>query len=153
MFTREWFDLHMPCAALRKVVFKLTDLDTCEEVFVKNTLEWLVNFQESDRFPSSPDWRKDFPLGSCYSIRFSGIHFKGSLDYLTAEGWPSGTTCWWSRVEEGSHYIVTAETVELLLMRIVVVIEALKIFRSENPHTRRRLTDIIDCLMNRIYTK
>ena len=42
-------------------------------------------------------------------ITISGPYFKGPDKYLTNDGFPLGTTCWWSRVELDGHAVNVCE--------------------------------------------
>lgn len=49
-------------------------------------------------------------------INWSGPHYKPSTMYMTQEGFPLGTTCWFVKVEvEGHIYTCTAPTAELAI--------------------------------------
>jgi hypothetical protein len=136
MLDKEYFDKWMPAGiALESIAARITgrrgDFD------VLHALNWMAAFQESDRFSRWPDQMKpwDRPAGDWWNLSFRGLQYKGSESYLTAEGWPCGTMCWYVCVECGWREFVCAEGMSTAVARAVLLIEALRLWR---PTDRKR---------------
>lgn len=123
MITREGLDAALPDTPqvwklASRLAFQGDKLDQAN--ILPAGLRWLAEFTEGDRFSHAPegwDWGDTW-----WNIEIDGLNYKSRSHYLTAEGWPLQTTCWYVRVECGWREFVAAEIPELAVVRALIVV-------------------------------
>lgn len=114
---------------------------------VEVALKWMAKCTEDDRFwgygDRKPAWKTNESAEWLYSIETGGLQYKPSSCYLTAEGWPTGTTCWYVCIESGWREYVGAETPRLAVIRALVVIGLAARLREIAPKERPVLADAL----------
>ncbi len=166
MITREWLDEHIPVDACLPLIATLsaikyfgvapgeTDVDNLEWI-----LEQFSKFVERDwHYPwslksdpvSCPSWLKvespDYDsqaTSKMWNISIRGLVYKQRSNYLTAEGWPCGTTCWFITVDHGWKEHVAGLTPMAAALRTMVFVGALVDRRKYKPGTEPQLTECI----------
>lgn len=105
-----------------------------------------MNQAESRLFSDSarvPAWARERAFRDLYPISIGGLTYKPTTNYLTAEGYPLGTTCWYCRVDCGPRYIAAHEDPEQAVLRTVLLALALFERRKKAPEERDKLQDIL----------
>ncbi len=82
-----------------------------------------------------------------YFITFRGVDYKQRSQYLTLEGWGTGTKCWFVTVEYGWRRHICAETPDLAMRRAVVIIAACFLESQTKPSLRKQHLDYIRGIM------
>lgn len=159
MFTREMFDTILPPGELLEAAVKRSLIE-CFDVpeTSLSDLAWLLTVME--RFyerhaaysPTKTEpWQKlhspEFENDWTHSISFRGLDYKPRSNYMTLEGWPTGTTCWFITVEYGWREQVTAPTPQLAVFRAIVVMCAAFRVRKTAPSKRRDVIEIMKQIM------
>lgn len=123
MINREQLDRLMPWGHdLRRTANRLTGIATYENFFVEESLNWIATFSEEN----GPGQRA-IPRFPGRWIRIDGgLTYKTSGMYMTHEGWPQGTTCWFAVVECGFRWYVAGDAVGVAVLRIVVFLAVLR---------------------------
>lgn len=147
MITREFLDEHMPPSnRLFMLAADVAGMTSADDILPKG-LRWLASFCENDRFSGfgdgAPAWRLQHPLDWWYTVQIDGLSYKDSMQYLTAEGWPSGKPCWYVRIECGMIHYIGAEDPELAVLRAIAFTKVLAERRSTAPDCRRAIDDMI----------
>lgn len=137
---REWLDEAMPIHRLGSLASKEVGEELTPENCLGVCLRWLAQFVEGDRWPRPP-WKEFDPIRGArhetvYSIRFLGLDYKDNMSYLTAEGWPMDTTCWYVTIEMGHRDLIIADEIEHAVMRAVIFAAYSKRFRDIAPEDR-----------------
>lgn len=169
MITREWLDKHLPvdaCLPLIATRCLVKHFEIAPGETNVDDLEWVLNvlakFVEKDwHYPycwpddgeNKPSWlRLESPdydpsaTSKMWNISIHGLTYKQRSNYLTAEGWPTGTTCWFMTVDHGWKEHVAALTPMAAALRTVVFVAALLEKRSFKPGTSKRVEDYIKLL-------
>jgi hypothetical protein len=142
MITREWLDEHLP--ADRALDLAETAAPDFRTMLVgkglSDALRWLAALHEADRVPR-PKWKdydpeKGVHPETAWPIRIGGLGYKGNDSYLTAEGWPLGTTCWYVKVECGWREYIAAEEPEIAALRGVFYAAVTREWRDTHPDER-----------------
>jgi len=140
MITREWLDRALPVGPETRLAAEAA----CGVMFERDTLpiclNWLAEATEADRFPE-PEWKQFDPergarFESAWPVSMGGLQYKSAGEYLTAEGWPLRTRCWFIVVECGWREIVAAEAPEWAAMRAAIVFAAARDWRDIDPKER-----------------
>jgi hypothetical protein len=156
---REFFDRIIPAdnELIAKLCSRITGLDLMyspgENAMAM--LEWMADFTEKDwsaSFHFNFDWQKpDHPMyvpsGNAWAIFVRGLEYKRSSNYLTLEGWPTGTVCWFVCVEAGYRVYCCAEKPETACQRGVIVMQAMVNTRAIAPRIRPDLATAIQELV------
>jgi hypothetical protein len=147
MLTREILDEVLPDSdATWKLAEHLTGVELADRSKVLTRgLRWLADFVEGDRFPVQPDWARErhaYP----FPITMRGLEYKSASQYLTAEGWPLGTRCWYVCIDSEWHQFAAAETPEMAIVRAMIVMSLLKLRRETPPEKRTDLFAELDKL-------
>lgn len=138
MITRAWTEATFPPDLPTTVCMAgaLTD----ESLDLPAALKWIAAQSEADQFPS-PAW-KNPPEGgmhfeTAWSVRvLTLLGFKGEGMYLTAEGYPLGTTTFYVRLECGRFFHAFGPTPELAAYRGLIMFALLRRWRDTAPETR-----------------
>jgi len=137
MITREFLDKTIPDThRMWELASKITSVDLANGYRsavawrVYAGLEWLAAATERAQHYDA--------VAATWPIRAHGLLLKPSDMYLTAEGWPLGTTCWYVLVECGSRWYACAETQHLAVLRGVVLVHALALDSATAPQLRRK---------------
>lgn len=147
---RAFLDEVMPDgAALLTTAARLTGMSfgASESCVVLDCMNWMAEFTEKDRFSSlgdhAPAWKKDGPhrFDDYWDISARGLEYKNSSEYLTGEGWPLGTKCWFVCVESGWRAFICGETPKLAALRGVIVMATAAKLREIAPDRRPDLCD------------
>ncbi len=144
LFDREWMDQHLPHS---KALYRLA-ISLCGTNKMEDQLQWLAKLSEDDAFPRPP-WKEERRAdGSHYhdiawALRVDGLNYKSRLQYLTAEGWPMGTACWYVQVDGGWRELITGETPSLALARAIIFVSVALIWRNTAPDERIELADMV----------
>lgn len=117
-------------------------LQLMAEALERDFASW--NDKEEWHKPGDPEFSRDWP----YSISFRGLQYKSYSNYLTAEGWPTGTKCWYVTVEYGWREHVTALDPYTAVKRAVVVMCAAFRTKKTRPSSRRELVDVMRTIMS-----
>lgn len=146
MLTRDFLDEFLPGDEItRRLAERITGLDLSTDLLPKG-LVWLADFIEKDRFNSvgdrRPEWR-DRHRDTWWDISHRGLGYKTSTHYLTAEGWPMMTTCWYVCVECGFREFVAAETPELAVLRAICYVDVISRWRATEPPQRRKRHEML----------
>jgi hypothetical protein len=154
--TRQVLDAVLPAnvhleSRARKIAGIAKDSD---RIPLEACLLWLADMTERDRFSGFgkdvPAWRKKpGAAAEWWDIRISGLAYKTSAQYLTQEGWPNGTRCWYVRMECGWREFVAAEGPTLAALRAVVVAHCWQQWRAISPDDRPDLIDVIEEFMTK----
>lgn len=151
MITREELDQHLPAGMrLADIANRIIGLPYPD---IELSLQWLARVTEEDYLSSFSDKRPTWTMvpgaswGHWSELRMDGLQYKRSSHYLTAEGWPTGTTCWFVRIECGMLYIVCAENPTLAVQRAVVLVHLLLRQREIEPRLRPDIWDMVDSLL------
>lgn len=151
MITREELDQHLPAGMrLADVANRIIGLPYPD---IELSLQWLSRITEEDAFSSlsskRPPWAKSpgASWGHWPELRMDGLQYKYSSHYMTSEGWPSGTTCWFVRIELGMFYIAAAEAPLTAVQRAVVLVHLLLRQREIEPRLRPDIWDMVDSLL------
>lgn len=142
--TRDWLDKHLPAEHVielaRAVAPDFWTMETAGGGRLTAALLWLAAMHEADRFPW-PAWKEYDPATgvhpeTAWSIRIAGLAYKGEDQYLTLEGWPLGTRCWYVRVECGWREFIAAEDPLVAALRGVFYAATTKEWRDTHPQRR-----------------
>lgn len=145
---KEFWDTHLPDSpeTIRRAE-ALTGLDLSNDLLGVG-LRWLAEQTEREWMPrwgdEAPEWKRPgSPHFGDYdnSISASGLSYKQWSHYLTLEGYPTGTTCWYVRIDAGWRQMVCGETPELALIRALIVFATLQKQRPTAPRMRRELRE------------
>lgn len=165
MLNREFYDEHLPEDA---------DLVSIANMFLKDQerplirtrfllydgLKFLSDFHEEDKNwqlkkDQKPDWSKvghpDYVHEHQWSITIGGLHYKGSDYYLTNDGWPTGTICWYVPIESGSRFKAAGSTPAAALLRAVVVTCCMSCYRQLHPKARLGIGKWIEAQLVRLH--
>lgn len=143
---KQFWDRHLPDSpeTIRRAE-ALTGLDLSKDLLGVG-LRWLADQTEIEAKPrwgdDTPEWHKpggEDVLGPDWSISASGLSYKPWSNYLTLEGYPTGTTCWYVRIDAGWREMVCGETPELALVRGLIVFATAQKQRPTAPRKRREL--------------
>ncbi len=131
MIYRKEFDELLPDnIRSRKLVESMIGIsaDLPSADFVLDGLYWAADLCERDRHASwtKYDWQQpEHPLYNSYEpvwrVSTYGLSYKDSGSYLTAEGWPLGTKCWFMPVNCGWRIYCCGETPQLAVLRGIVI--------------------------------
>ena len=96
-----------------------------DEVSVERVLEELRKLQADDYLSNDPRPYPQRGYGRARfqwpNFRFEGFSFKPEDHYLTIQGWPLGTECWFVRYNFGYTFFVTANTQIFAVSRAIVL--------------------------------
>lgn len=133
MITRDWLDRILPpCAQLRDAAARITGDSGCG---LSDGLLWMAQATEKDFFPR-PAWKADGLSEDAWPVRFNGLQYKDRGQYLTNQGWPLSTTCWFVTLECGWRDQVCAEDPELAVVRAVFMMDVAIKWRDTSPKGR-----------------
>jgi hypothetical protein len=147
MIDREFLDAAMPDneATLRRAE-ALTGLDLSTDI-VERGLAWLAEFQEKDRFSGyrgeRDGWSDENKHDMWWNIICASLFYKGKDSYLTAEGWPLGTRCWYVRIECGRRDFACGETMRLAVLRGLIFTAVTAARRAIDPKQRPNLHTVL----------
>lgn len=139
MITRGWLDKHLPDTeklhALARVIVGSDD--------PLAQLEWLAQASDSRRY-YTPAWQKEARANYDHALAdqerwgldIGGLEYKPESRYLTAEGWPLGTRCWYVLVEKGFREVIAGETPKLALSRGIIFVHCVMMRTDTHPHQR-----------------
>lgn len=135
MITREWIDRVLPRGpALMEAASREIGSTLSDDILLGVGLRWLAEVTEQDRFPR-PAWTSE-TFDTAWPITANGLKYKSESQYLTAQGWPLGTRCWFVTIECGWREHVFAEDPETALLRAICVVGAARRWRDTNPKQR-----------------
>lgn len=111
-------------------------------------LQWLINVTEHDEYRSEkPDWYgkpgMDY-MRDWWPISVDGLNYKKDTEYLTLEGWPLGTRCWYVRIETGWNEFFAADTMECAIVRAIIYVDSYIEWRKIKPKERPDIEEIIE---------
>ena len=155
MMYREFWETHFPdeykCMRLAE---KLCDIVIMHDP-IKLGIEHMIAVQKADRFsgfsssdPSAPAWRDinnpDYAYTDWWHYRITTcLHFKPTDNYMTTEGWPLGTECWYTTVELGWRIHTCSETPEMAIYRALILSHVALKHRAMHPKKRPHLEDMM----------
>lgn len=160
VITRDWLNTHIPVdEKLRDIAAKalgayigrpVENFDDMPSVLVA-----LADLVEKERFfPTAalnPEWMQpdhpDYEHEWSWNVSIRGLDYKESMSYLTAEGWPCGTKCWFMTVDFGWKEYIAHETPLGALYRTIVVVSACLLSRQQPPKKRKKLVEYIKQVM------
>lgn len=107
-------------------------------------LEWMARFTENNRHPQPP-WKTPQEFETVWPIKMRGLAYKSSMDYLTAQGWPSGhgKQCWYVCIECGFREYIGATEPVCATLRAVIVIAVTQKWQDIHPRERPNLMQMI----------
>ena len=161
MFNREFFDTYLPkgeqldakvkqcLVECFKVELPCPDKDlawllTTMATFLEDEWRRWLRHEESWKSPQNPDFEHDL---QSWVISFRGLDYKNKSQYLTAEGWPCGTTCWFVTIEYGWREHATAEEPLLAVQRAIIMLCACVRASKTQPSKRRNVMEIVKQIM------
>lgn len=150
MITREWFETNLPHNdALRDTVIRALRAsgDVFSENLTDSCLSWLARLTEKDMHSYNTQSSVNALGGYTYPVSFDGLGYKDSAHYLTGQGYPTGSICWYVRIACGFHVYTCSPSPELALMRGVIVAQAALLWREEPASTRLPLEDYVMLVM------
>ena len=122
---------------------------------IKIGLNYMIAAQTADRFsgfsssdPNAPAWRDindpDYAHSDWWHYRITTcLHFKPVDNYMTLEGWPLGTECWYTTIELGWREHTCSETPEMAVYRALILTHAALKHRAMHPKRRPYLVDMM----------
>jgi len=160
MFTREVLDSVLPPgdalnAAVRRSLFECFNVDTPYAIIdlefllaaMAGFVEMHAGFRKQEEQPwqvlHSPEYEYDWS----YTITVRGVDYKPRSNYLTLEGWPTGTTCWFVTVDYGWRENITAPGPLLAVLRAIIVLCAVVRTSKTAPSKRREVLEVMKQIM------
>lgn len=153
--TREFWEQHFPdeykCMRLAE---RLIDRTIMQDP-IKEGLAYMIGVQTADRFsgfsssdPNAPAWRDinnhDYAHSDWWHYRITTcLHFKPTDNYMTNEGWPLGTECWYCTIELGWRIHTCSETPEMAIYRALILTDTALKHRAMHPKRRPYLKDMM----------
>jgi len=146
---REFWEEHFPdeykCMRLAE---RLIDRTIMQDP-IKEGLAYMIALQKSDRFsgysgPDVPSWRDvnnpDHAHADWWHYRITTcLHFKPEDNYMTTEGWPLGTECWYTTIELGWRNHTCSNTPEMAIYRALILSHVALQHRAMHPKKRPTL--------------
>lgn len=154
MMYREFWEEHYgdenKCRVLAE---RLTGLDLSAHQIMRG-LTYMIELQSADRFsgfsdrPGTPSWRQrnspDYCYGDWWEYRITTcLNFKPTDNYMTSEGWPLGTECWYSTIELGWRTHTCSETAEMAIYRALILSHTALQHRAMHPKTRPGIEEMM----------
>jgi len=164
MFNREYLESVLPAgdkldSAVARCLVECFDVQHREDAerLVKDLPGLLIvmgKFVEKDwhaAFRRDQDWQQssdpNYENEWAYQISFRGIDYKPFSNYLTLEGWGTGTICWFVTVEYGWRAHITAEEPRLAVLRAIIVMSAALRSRKTRPSQRSEIEIAVQQIM------
>lgn len=157
MMYRDFWEAHFPdeykCMRLAE---RLIDRTIMQDP-IKEGLAYMIGVQKSDRFsgfsdrPGTPSWRQrnspDYEYGDWWEYRITTcLNFKPEDNYMTNEGYPLGTECWYSTIELGWRIHTVSQTPEMAIYRALILTHVALKHRAMHPKKRPSLEQMmINC--------
>ena len=122
---------------------------------IKLGLDYMIGVQKADRFsgfsssdPNAPSWRDvndpEYAYTDWWSYRITTcLNFKPTDNYMTLEGWPLGTECWYTTIELGWREHTCSETPEMAIYRALILTHAALKHRAMHPKKRPSLEELM----------
>lgn len=124
--------------------------DNTDESWLLHGLDYVAKLMEADRpwYARRPPWTEPSHPGFApgewvFQLHHRGLEYKPWSNYLTAEGWPTGTTCWYMCIEMGCRYYICAERPVTALLRGIIVMRCLLKWREIAPKKRPHIEEYI----------
>lgn len=150
---REFWEQHFPdeykCMRLAE---RLIDRTIMQDP-IKEGLAYMVALEKADRFsgfsgPDTPSWRDvnnpDHAHADWWTYRISTcLDHKGEDNYMTSDGWPLGTECWFCTIELGWRIHTCSETPEMAVYRALILSTVALHHRALHPKRRPHLEDLM----------
>lgn len=145
--TRAFWEKHFPADPVAfQVAGRLTGLNLMSGSITTRGLKWLADQTEEQAKPrwsdDAPEWMKT-EGGNDWPVSMRGLQYKPWSNYLTLEGWPTGTTCWYVCVEAGWRQYAASEHIEVALCRGLILFAVAKAQRDIAPSKRSKLQDAL----------
>lgn len=160
MITRDWLNAHIPVDdELPRIAAHAFEnvLNRTVENFddALQVLTALADLVEKDRWyglaEHKPAWMQrdhpDYENECSYNISIRGLTYKESMSYLTAEGWYSGSPCWFITVDYGWKEYIAHETPKGALLRTIIILSAIYLSREQPPKKRKKLGEYVAQVM------
>lgn len=146
---REFWEEHFPdeykCMRLAE---RLIDRTIMQDP-IKEGLAYMIELQKADRFsgysgPDVPPWRDvnnpDHAHADWWHYRITTcLYFKPEDNYMTTEGWPLGTECWYTTIELGWRNHTCSNTPEMAIYRALILSHVALQHRAMHPKKRPTL--------------
>jgi hypothetical protein len=153
--TRDVLDKVIPKSIhLENRARKIVRIARNDRIPLEACLIWLADTIEHDRFSgfgngkNLPDWVRGFSRTDHWQdLQIEGLEYKPAHKYLTAQGWPTGTKCWFVRMECGWREFVAHETPLITALRAVVVAHCWMQWRRIPPEERPDFVKMIQEFM------
>ena len=142
---RKFWDEHVPKDDLNAAVRVMGICGLAASLGLDVRLEWLADANEPyfapkiEWYEALQPWERARSGGLPRAISHRGLEYKDEAHYLTAEGWPLGTRCWYFCIDCGYRLFTCAETPELATMRAIIVVDACRRWRATEPAARKNI--------------
>lgn len=149
MWDRDYLDKYIPNPEVAsEIILKHYKGGPPADASLEDLCVLLADIVRDDRFSAmrgKKDWTKQHydGMGDWWEIHSISLEYKSSGQYLTDEGWPLGTECWFVRICEGANHCICAETPLLAAWRGLVYCMIYKKWRSFPPPERPRKSDMV----------